>query len=152
MRRALSALALVLTIVVVSGTPTLANNSLTTQASSIRVSVVELSQDYERQFGPRVSAGERRDLREMTRDARREMNTLHRLVRKAERSQARRDWRTARNHYDAIRATGEARLDDAQEILAPQMSFTEQLRAWAAAREVLQDLDSLGTELSRRAG
>lgn len=148
----MSGLALVVAVLLVVASPALANTSLTTQASQIRASVVELSQDYERQFGPRVSSGERSELREMTRDARREMNTLNRLVRKAERSQARRDWRTARSHYDAIRATGDARLNEAQEILAPHMSFSEQLRAWATAREVLQDLDSLGTELDRRAG
>jgi hypothetical protein len=88
----------------------------------------------------------------MTREARQEMNSLVRLVRKAERTNKRTDWRRAHSHYTVIRLKGDERLDDARDIIGPQMSFTEQLSAWSQARTVMQDLDSLGAELARRAG
>ena len=152
MRRALSGLTLVIAVLLASIPSALASTSLTTQTSDIRASVVNLSRDYERQFGPRVLSSERQELREMTREARREMNTLHRLVQKAERTDARTDWTKARSHYDAIRISGDTRLNEARDILTPHMSFSEQIQAWSTAQGVLQELDSLGAELDRRAG
>lgn len=152
MRRVLSLVTLVVVVLIGSSAPAAASTSLTTQASQVRASVVDLSREFEQRYGPRVTSTERRELREMTREARREMNTLQRLVSKADRTQSPRDWRRALDHYEVIRATGDTRLDEARDILAPRMSLAEQLQAWSTASSVLQDLDSLGTELDRRAG
>lgn len=130
----------------------MANTSLTTSATQVRSNVTSLVSEYEALYGPRVSSADRAKLRSMTREARQEMSGLVRLVRKAERTDRRADWQRANSHYTAIRLKGDARLEDAREIIGPQMSFTEQLSAWSKARSVMQDLDSLGAELSRRAG
>ena len=129
-----------------------ASTSLTTSATQVRGEVTALVGEYELVYGPRVSSGQRGELKSMTREARGDMNTLVRLVRKAERTNKRADWQRAHNHYTAIRVKGDARLEDARDIIGPQMSLTEQLAAWSQARTVMQDLDSLGSQLARRAG
>lgn len=152
MRRIVTILLLATGLLFVSTVGAQASNSLTTSATEVRSDVTSLVSEYEAVYGPRVSNTERAGLRSMTREARREMNTLVRLVRNAERSNRKADWRRAFNHYSAIKIKGDERLDDAREIIAPQMSFTEQLAAWSQARSVMADLDSLGAQLARRAG
>lgn len=125
--------------------------SLTASASQARSQVISLVQEYEARYGPRVSTSERAQLRSMVRESRRETNTLVRLVRKAERTNSPSDWRRAYSHYVKISAIGDARLNQVRDILGPEMSLTEQLGAWSQARSVMQELDSLGSQLERRA-
>jgi len=125
--------------------------SLTASASQARSQVTSLVREYEARYGPRVSTAERAQLRSMARESRRETNALVRLVRKAERTNSPSDWRSAYSHYVKISAIGDARLDQVRDILAPEMSLTEQFGAWSQARSVMQELDSLGSQLERRA-
>ena len=152
MRRAATVLVLAIGLLLTPGTSAWASGSLTATAVDLRGDVITLVGEYEAIYGPRVSPSERSALRSMTREARRDMNTLVRLVRKAERSNAKSDWRRASNHYAAIRLKGDERLGEAQDIIAPEMSLTEQLSAWSQARSVMAELDSLGSQLARRAG
>jgi len=151
-RRFVTSLLLTTGLLLASTTGVQASASPTTSATQVRGDVTSLVSEYEATYGPRVSSTQRAELRLMTREARQEMNSLVRLVRKAERTNKRTDWRRAHSHYTVIRLKGDERLDDARDIIGPQMSFTEQLSAWSQARTVMQDLDSLGAELARRAG
>ena len=128
-----------------------ATSSLTNQASDIRSEVVDLTTSYADTFGPRVSASQRQELRAMTTEARREMNRLVRLVRVAERTDTKSHWRRALQQYELSRVRGDERLADASNIISPHMTFVEQISAYADARQVLESLDSLGNELTRRA-
>lgn len=150
-RRFVSSLLLATGLILGSTAGVQASTSLTTSATQVRSDITALVSEYEAVYGPRVSSPQRAELRAMTREARSEMNALVRLVRKAERTNKRPDWRLANNLYAAIRLKGDARLQDAQDIIGPRMSFTEQLSAWSKAREIMQDLDSLGDELAHRA-
>lgn len=151
MRRFVLLLIAALGLAVSSALPATANTTLTSSANDVRTQLMGLMQTYETRYGPRVSASERRELRELVVDARNETRTLVRLVRKAERSNQTSDWRRAYRHYSAMRMTGDEGLAKAQAILQPRMSLTEQLDAWSNARSVLQELDSLGTQLERQA-
>lgn len=126
-------------------------STLTTAASQARTQVASLVRDYEGKYGPRVSATQRAELRGMIRESRREMNSLVRSVRIAEQQQRKSDWRRAYAQYLEMRALADERLVEVQDILAPEMSFSEQLSAWSQSRSVLQELDSLGAQLERRA-
>ena len=152
MRRLMTIFLFVIGLVVTPASSALASGSLTASAVEVRGQVTTLVEKYESGYGPRVSSSARVELQAMTREARRDMNTLVRLTRKAERTNKAGDWQRASNHYAAIRTKGDERLADAQEIIAPQMSLTEQLSAWSEARSVMADLDSLGAQLARRAG
>ena len=152
MRRLVVTSLLAVGLLVAPSTSAWASNSLTGSATEVRAEVTGLVSEYERAFGPRVSASERGELQAMSREARGDMNTLVRLVRKAERTKNTSDWRRAHSHYVAIRQKGDERLEEAQVIIAPHMSLTEQLGAWSQARTVMQDLDSLGSRLANRAG
>jgi hypothetical protein len=125
--------------------------NLTAVASQARSQVASLVREYEVTYGPRVSATERAELRGMIRESRREMNSLVRSVRVAEQRQRLSDWRRAYAQYLEMRALADERLVEVQDILAPAMSFSEQLGAWSQSRSVLQELDSLGAQLERRA-
>jgi hypothetical protein len=139
------------TLVAAPSSSAVERSSLTASASQARNQVTSLVREYEAQYGPRVSVAERAQLRGMVREARSEMNSLVRLVRKAERTNRLSDWRRAYSHYVAIRATADNRLAQVRDILGSEMTFTEQLGAWSQARSALQDLDSLGSQLERRA-
>jgi hypothetical protein len=152
MRRLMILLIFVIGLVVAPAPSAFASGSLTTSAVEVRGEVTTLVEQYEAIYGPRVSLSERADLQAMSREARRDMNTLVRLTRKAERTNKAGDWQRASRHYAAIRTKGDERLADAQDIIAPKMSLTEQLSAWSQARSVMADLDSLGAQLARRAG
>lgn len=125
--------------------------TLTTTAEQTRSQVASLVREYEVRYGPRVSANQREELRGMIRESRREMNSLVRAVRTAEKGQRTSDWRRAYAQYLEMRALADERLVEVQDILAPKMSFTEQLDAWSQARLVMKELDSLGSQLERRA-
>lgn len=126
-------------------------SSPTASASQARSQVIALVREYEARYGPRVSVAERAQLRGMVREARSEMNSLVRLVGKAERTNRSSDWSRAHSHYVDIRVMADDRLSQVRDILGPEMSFSEQLGAWSQARSVLQELDSLGSQLERRA-
>lgn len=125
--------------------------SLTASASQARSQVISLVREYEARYGPRVSTSERAQLRNMARESHREMNALVRLIRKAERTNSPSDWRRAHSHYQRISVVADARLNQVRDILAPAMSLSEQIGAWSQARSVMQELDSLGSQLERRA-
>ena len=144
-------LTIAVTLVAAPSASALEQSGLTASASQARGQVTSLVREYEAQYGPRVSVAERAQLRGMVREARSEMNSLVRLVGKAERTNRSSDWRRAYSHYVEIRALADDRLSQVRDILAPQMSFSEQLGAWSQARSVLQELDSLGNQLERRA-
>ena len=128
-----------------------ATGAITADATLIRSDVLELTGEYAREFRQKVSPAERRLLTNMTREARSELNTLVRLVRRAEDSGRKSEWRRAQRHYTAMRVTGDQRLEEARGIVQPHMSFSEQLSAWTKARAVLQGLDSLGRKIEQRA-
>lgn len=143
---------LAITLALTAGAlPAQASSALAPTVTDIRANVVDLTRSYSNRYGPRVSPSERRELRSMTRQAQREMNRLVRLVARADRTNSTRDWRRAEQHYAAIRVTADERLDRARTILARQMSLGEQLQAAQQALRVMQSMDSLGAELSRRA-
>jgi hypothetical protein len=144
-------LAVVIALTVAPSASAVEQSALTASASQARSQVTSLVREYEAQYGPRVSVAERAQLRSMVREARSDMNSLVRLVRKAERTKRSPDWRRAYEYYVDIRATADDRLAQVRDILGPQMSFSEQLGAWSQARSVLQELDSLGNQLKRRA-
>ena len=126
-------------------------STLTAAASQARGQVASLVRDYDGRYGPRVSATQRAKLRGMIRESRREMNSLVRSVRIAEQRQRTSDWRRAYAQDLEMRALADERLVEVQDILAPEMSSTEQLEAWSQARSVMKELDSLGAQLERRA-
>lgn len=131
--------------------PTHATSSVTSQASDVRSQIVDLTSAYATTYGPRVSEAQRRELRAMTTEARREMNRLVRLVRIAERTDSESRWRRAHQQYEISRTKGDERLADARAIIGPQMTLVEQLSAYSDAQRIFESLDSLGNELARRA-
>lgn len=151
MRIIAAVLVLTLGVLIAPAASATDQSTLTSAASKTRSQVALLVQDYEVAYGPRVSTAQRAELRVMIRESRREMNSLVRSVRTAEQSKRKSDWRRAYAQYLEIRALADDRLAVVQGILAPEMSFSEQLGAWSNARSVLQELDSLGTQLARRA-
>ena len=151
MRFLAALLAVAVALVAAPSASAVEQTGLTASASQSRSQVTSLVREYEAQYGPRVSVAERAQLRGMVREARSEMNSLVRLVGKAERTNRSSDWRRAYSHYVEIRALADDRLSQVRDILAPEMSFSEQLGAWSQARSVLQELDSLGSQLERRA-
>ena len=128
-----------------------AAGAITADATLIRSNVLELTGEYARAYRQKVSPAEHRLLSDMTREARAELNTLVRLVRRAEDSGRKSEWRRAQRHYTAMRITGNQRMEEVRGIVQPHMSFSEQLSAWTNARAVLQDLDSLGGKIEQRA-
>jgi len=131
--------------------PNASAGTVTSDATLIRNDVLALTGEYAREYRQKVSPAENRLLSDMTREARAELNTLVRLVRRAEDSGRKSEWRRAQRHYTAMRVTGDQRLEEVRAIVQPHMSLSEQLSAWTNARAVLQDLDSLGGKIEQRA-
>lgn len=127
-----------------------AGGAITADATLIRSNVLELTGEYAREYRQKVTPAERKLLSNMTREARSELNTLVRLVRRAEASGRKSEWRRAQRHYSTMRIAGDQRLEEVRVIVQPHMSFGEQLSAWTNARAVLQDLDSLGEKIEQR--
>ena len=151
MRIIAAVLVFTLSVLVAPTTSATEQATLTSSASQARSQVASLVRQHEVRYGPRVSANQREELRGMIRESRLEMNSLVRAVRTAEKRQRTSDWRRAYAQYLEMRALAEERLVEVQDILAPKMSFTEQLDAWSQARSVMKELDSLGSQLERRA-
>jgi hypothetical protein len=125
--------------------------SLTKSASRVNTQIVTLISDYEDTYGPRVSATERRTLQKMERTTKRQMNTLVRLVREAERTERSSAWKRAYEHYRDIDAASEDGLAEMRAIIEPKMSWTDRLGAVSRARSIQGDMNSLGNQLKRRA-
>ena len=127
------------------------STSLSASASRVSTQVVALISDYEERYGPRVSSTDRATLRTIERNTRREMNTLVRLVREAERTKRPSAWTRAYEQFLDIEAASNARLDEMRDIIEPKMSWTEKLGAVSPARSIQRDMESLGSQLKRRA-
>lgn len=127
-------------------------DTLTEDARALRDSVVQLTQDYERDFRDRVTPTERDELMSMGIQARREMNRLVGAIRTAERTDRVADWRTARTLHAAALTTAEARFERAAAILQPRLSLGEQLTAYADYSRTLRQFERLGQQIPSRAG
>ncbi|MFM9049427.1 MAG: hypothetical protein ACKOMX_05215 [Actinomycetota bacterium] len=116
-------------------------------AKSLRNSVGSLTQDYERDYGSRVTPTERAELTTMAAQARREMNGLVGAIRKAERTDKGSDWRTARDLHSSALAMAQTRFDRAATLLRPRLSIREQLAAYSDYTRTLQEFERLGQRL-----
>ena len=121
--------------------------TLTDDARSLRDSVVVLTQDYERNYGTRVTTEERTELQAMGAQARREMNALVSAVRRAERTEREIDWRKARVLHTSALTTAEARFDRAAALLQPRLSLGEQLRAYSDYTRTMREFERLGQRI-----
>ena len=121
--------------------------SLTQDARSLRTSVVQLTQDYEREYGPRVSAAERAELTSLSAQARRQMTALVGAIRKAERSNRAADWRAARSVHASALAAAETNFERAAALLQPRLSLGEQLRAYSDYTRTLREFQQLGDQI-----
>ena len=127
-------------------------STLTDDARSLRDSVVQLTQDYERDFGSRVTPAERDELTSMGAQARREMIRLVGAIRTAERTNRTADWRTARAVHEAALTTAEARFERAAAMLQPQLTLGEQLAAYSDYTRTLREFERLGQQIPTGAG
>ena len=139
----------VLTVITVSvATATSASAAtVTDDARALRDSIVVLTQDYEKDFGGRVTAAERSELSAMGTQARKEMNALVGAIRKAERTNAPADWQTARTVHTSALATAQVRFDRAAALLQPRLSLREQVQAYADYTRTLREFERLGQRI-----
>lgn len=132
-------------VVILSGPVASANAATVTEdARALRDSIVLMTKDYERDFGGRVAAAERRELAAMGAQARREMNALVGAVRKAERTNAADDWRQARGVHTSALTTAQARFERAATLLQPRLSLREQIQAYSDYNRTLREFERLG--------
>lgn len=151
MRFALSSIVVVLSLLVAPVASANQASSLTASASRVSTQIVTLISDYEDKYGPRVSSADRGTLRKIERNTKREMNTLVRLIREAERTKRSSAWKRAYAHYLDIEAGSEDSLAEMRTIIEPKMSWTDRLGAVSPARSIQKDMNSLGSQLKKRA-
>lgn len=126
--------------------------TLTEDTRALRDSVVLLTQDYERDYGSRVTAEQRAELASMGAQARREMNALVSAMRRAERTDSSADWRAARVLHTRALTTAEARFERAAALLQPHLNLGEQLKAYSDYTGTLREFERLGQRIPVKAG
>lgn len=121
--------------------------TLTDDARLLRDSVVVLTQDYEKNYGTRVTTEERTEFQAMGAQARREMNALVSAARRAERTDREVDWRKARVLHNSALTTAKTRFDRAAALLQPRLSLGEQKRAYSDYTRTMRKIERLGQRI-----
>jgi hypothetical protein len=122
------------------------------QALGLRSDVQTTTSQYIDRYEDRLTVADRRELRSTARETRIQLNALVRTVRRAEARDTKRAWRDALREHASAADLIESRFDDVRSIIEPELSFSEKLSAFADYSSAMQAFESLGSELSRRAG
>ncbi len=110
-----------------------------------------LTDDYIDRYQDRLTPAQERQLTKTARQARREMTTLVRAIKKAERKNTPAAWKAAYRQHQRTAAMVDGRFDDVRATLESELTFLERLSAFSDYSSSMRDFQSLGVELARRA-
>ena len=111
-----------------------------------------LTNDYIDRYQDRLTPEQERRLIRAARQARREMTTLVRVIKKAERRDTPAAWKAAYRQHELAAAMVDGRFDDVRATLESELTFVERLSAFSDYSSSMRDFQSLGVELAKRAG
>ena len=132
--------------------PAHAASSPLLDAQELRSDVSALTNDYIDRYQDRLTPEQERRLTRAARQARREMTTLVRVIKKAERRDTPAAWKAAYQQHQRAAAMVDGRFDDVRATLESELTFVERLSAFSDYSSSMRDFQSLGVELARRAG
>ena len=124
--------------------PAHAASSPLLDAKELRSDVSALTDDYVDRYQDRLTP-------EAARQARREMTTLVRTIKKAERRDTPAAWKVAYRQHQRAAAMVDGRFDDVRAALESELTFVERLSAFSDYSSSMRDFQSLGVELASRA-
>lgn len=110
-----------------------------------------LTDDYVDRYQDRLTPEQQRQLTQAARQARREMTTLVRAIKKAERRGTPAAWEVAYRQHQRAAAMVDGRFDDVRAALESELTFVERLSAFSDYSSSMRDFQSLGVELASRA-
>ena len=131
--------------------PAHAASSPLLDAKQLRSDVSALTDDYVDRYRDRLTPEQQRQLTQAARQARREMTTLVRAIKKAERRNTPSAWKAAYRQHQRAAAMVDGRFDDVRATLESELTFVERLSAFSDYSSSMRDFQSLGVELARRA-
>jgi hypothetical protein len=131
--------------------PAHAASSPLLDAQELRSDVSALTDDYIDRYQDRLTPAQERQLTKTARQARREMTTLVRAIKKAERRNTPSAWKAAHRQHQRAAAMVDGRFDDVRATLESELTFVERLSAFSDYSSSMRDFQSLGVELARRA-
>ena len=117
----------------------------------MRSDVSALTDDYIDRYQDRLTPEQQRQLTRAARQARREMTTLVRAIKEAERRSTPAAWKAAYRQHQRAAAMVDGRFDDVRATLESELTFVERLSAFSDYSSSMRDFQSLGVELARRA-
>ena len=136
---------------IVGVNPSNATSSPLLDAQELRSDVSALTSDYIDRYQDRLTPKQERALTRTAREARREMTTLVRSIKKAERKATPAAWKAAYRQHQRAAAMIDGRFDDVRAALEPGLTFVERLSAFSDYSSSMRDFQSLEVELARRA-
>ena len=117
----------------------------------MRSDVSALTDDYIDRYQDRLTPEQQRQLTRAARQARREMTTLVRAIKEAERRSTPAAWKAAYRQHQRAAAMVDGRFDDVRATLESELTFVERLSAFPDYSSSMRDFQSLGVKLARRA-
>ena len=131
--------------------PAPAASSTLLDAKELRSDVSALTDDYVDRYQDRLTPEQQRQLTQAARQARREMTTLVRAIKKAERRDTTAAWEVAYRRQQRAAGMVDGRFDDVRAALESELTFVERLSAFSDYSSSRRDFQSLGVELASRA-
>ena len=131
--------------------PAHAASSPLQDAKELRSDVSALTDDYIDRYQDRLTPEQQRQLTRAARQARREMTTLVRAIKEAERRSTPAAWKAAYRQHQRAAAMVDGRFDDVRATLESELTLVERLSAFSDYGSSMRDFQSLGVELARRA-
>ena len=131
--------------------PAHAASSPLQDAKELRSDVSALTDDYVDRYQDRLTPEQQRQLTQAARQARREMTTLVRAIKKAERRGTPAAWEVAYRQHQRAAAMVDGSFDDVRAALESELTFVERLSAFSDYSSSMRDFESLGVELASRA-
>ena len=131
--------------------PAHAASSPLQDAKELRSDVSALTDDYVDRYQDRLTPEQQRRLTQAARQARREMTTLVRAIKKAERRDTPAAWEVAYRQHQRAAAMVDGNVDDVRAALESELTFVERLSAFSDYSSSMRDFESLGVELASRA-
>ena len=120
-------------------------------AKELRSDVSALTDDYVDRYQDRLTPEQQRQLTQAARQARREMTTLVRTIKKAERRDTPAAWEVAYRQHERAAAMVDGSFDNVRAALESELTFVERLSAFSDYSSSIRDFESLGVELASRA-
>ena len=131
--------------------PAHAASSPLLDAQELRSDVSALTSDYIDRYQDRLTHKQERALTRTAREARREMTTLVRSIKKAERRATSAAWKAAYRQHQRAAAMVDGRFDEVRAALESELTFVERLSAFSDYASSMRAFQSLGVALARRA-